>query len=58
MTEKELENIYNEAYRPVYWTAFSLLKNEQDAEDVVQDTFISFITNYSDLKDTGKAVAL
>ena len=58
MTEKELENIYNEAYRPVYWTAFSLLKNEQDAEDVVQDTFISFITNYSDMKDTGKAVAL
>lgn len=58
MTEKELENIYNEAYRPVYWTAFSLLKNEQDAEDVVQDTFISFITNYGDMKDTGKAVAL
>ena len=58
MTEKELENIYNEAYRPVYWTAFSLLKNEQDAEDIVQDTFISFITNYGDMKDTGKAVAL
>lgn len=26
MTDKELEKIYNEAYRAVYWTAFSLLK--------------------------------
>ncbi len=58
MTDKELEHIYNEAYRPVYWTAYSFLKNEQDAEDVVQDTFISFITSYGDLKDTSKAVAL
>ena len=58
MTEKELEKIYNEAYRPVYWTAISFLRNEQDAEDVVQDTFISFIKSYGDLKDTSKAVAL
>ena len=58
MTDKELEHIYNEAYRPVYWTAYSFLKNDQDAEDVVQDTFISFITSYGDLKDTSKAVAL
>ena len=58
MTDKELEQIYNEAYRPVYWTAYSFLKNDQDAEDVVQDAFISFITSYGDLKDTSKAVAL
>ncbi len=58
MTGKELEHIYNEAYRQVYWTAYSFLKNDQDAEDVVQDTFISFITSYGDLKDTSKAVAL
>ena len=58
MTDKELEHIYNEAYRQVYWTAYSFLKNDQDAEDVVQDTFISFITSYGDLKDTSKAVAL
>ena len=37
MTEKELERIYNEAYKPVYWTAMQLLKNESDAEDIVQD---------------------
>ena len=52
MTDKELERIYNEAYRVVYWTAMQLLKNEADAEDVVQDSFIAFIESYSDIKDT------
>ena len=58
MTENELERIYNEAYKSVYWTAFSLLKNEADAEDIVQDTFVSFINSYSGLTDTTKAVPL
>ncbi|MBO4650671.1 MAG: sigma-70 family RNA polymerase sigma factor [Clostridiales bacterium] len=58
MTEKELEKIYNEGYRAVYWTAMALLKNEADAEDVVQDTFISFIEHYGNLEDTSKVVAL
>ena len=58
MTEKELEKIYNEAYKAVYWTAMQLLKNEADAEDVVQDTFVSFMESYGNLEDTSKAVAL
>jgi len=58
VTDKELERIYNEAYRAVYWTAMQLLKNEADAEDVVQDSFIAFIESYSDIKDTTKATAL
>ena len=58
MTGKELEMIYNEAYKAVYWTAMSLLKNEADAEDIVQDTFVSFIESYSELTDTTKATAL
>ncbi|MBO4637051.1 MAG: sigma-70 family RNA polymerase sigma factor [Clostridiales bacterium] len=58
MTDNELEKIYNEAYRAVYWTAMSFLKNEADAEDIVQDSFISFIKNYSEMDDTGKATAL
>ena len=58
MTDKELEQIYNESYKAVYWTAMSLLKNEADAEDVVQDTFISFIESYGNMTDLSKAVAL
>ena len=58
MTQKELEKIYNESYRAVYWTAMALLKNEADAEDVVQDTFVSFIESYGNIEDTTKVVAL
>ena len=56
MTDKELEKIYNEAYRAVYWTAFALLKNEADAEDVVQDTFVTLIESYDSLKDKDKVL--
>ena len=58
MTDKELEQIYNESYKAVYWTAMSLLKNEADAEDVVQDTFISLIESYGNMTDLSGAVAL
>ena len=56
MTDKELEKIYNEAYRAVYWTAFSLLKNEDDAQDIVQDTFVSLINSYDSIKDKTKVL--
>ena len=56
MTDKELEKIYNEAYRAVYWTAMSLLKNEADAEDIVQDTFMTLIESYDTLEDKNKVL--
>ena len=56
MNEKELERIYNEAYKAVYWTAFSLLKNEADAEDVVQDTFVTLIESYDTIQDKTKVL--
>ena len=46
MDNKELERIYNDTYRSVYWTAMSLLKNEADAEDIVQETFVTLIGSY------------
>ena len=57
MTGKELEQIYNEAYKAVYWTAMALLKNEADAEDIVQDTFVSLIESYDSIADKTKVVA-
>lgn len=56
MTPKECEKIYNEAYRAVYWTAMALLKNEADAEDVVQDTFVTLLESYDTLQDKTKVV--
>ncbi|MBR3057927.1 MAG: sigma-70 family RNA polymerase sigma factor [Clostridiales bacterium] len=57
MTEKELEELYTQAYKAVYWTALNLLKDEDEAEDVVQDTFISAYEHYDTLQDKTKAVA-
>ena len=54
MTDKELEKIYTEAYKAVYWTAMALLKNEADAEDIVQDTFVTLIESYDSIKDKSK----
>lgn len=56
MSDKELEKIYNEAYRAVYWTALSLLKTEADAEDIVQDTFVTLIESYDTLNDKDKVI--
>jgi len=57
MSEQELEKLYNEAYKSVYWTAFSILKNKEDAEDVVQETFVTAFERYDSLNDKTKAVA-
>ena len=56
MTDKELEKIYNEAYKAVFWTAMALLKNEADAEDVVQDTFVTLIESYDSIRDKAKVM--
>ncbi|MBO4473983.1 MAG: sigma-70 family RNA polymerase sigma factor [Clostridiales bacterium] len=56
MTTIEFERIYTESYRAVYWTAISLLKNEAEAEDVVQDTFVTLLESYDTLQDKTKVV--
>lgn len=57
MTGKELEQIYNEAYKAVYWTAMAFMKNEADAEDIVQDTFVALIESYDSIKDKSKVTS-
>lgn len=57
MNNEELTRIYNEAYGPVYWTAYQLLKNEADSEDIVQETFVSLIESYDTIKDKTKVTA-
>ena len=57
MNDKELEQIYNEAYKAVFWTAMSLLKNEADEEDIVQDTFVTLIKSYDSIRDKSKVTS-
>ena len=57
MNDSELEKIYNEGYRAVYWTAMAILKSEQDAEDIVHDTFVTLIKSYDSIKDKNKVLS-
>lgn len=39
--EKTFEIIYNKYVNLIYYIAFSIVKNKEDAEEVVQDTFLN-----------------
>ena len=51
------EELYNKASGAVYGLAISILRNPADAEDVVQDTFISIYDNANKYQPNGKAMA-
>ncbi|SKA33280.1 RNA polymerase, sigma 29 subunit, SigE [Chitinophaga eiseniae] len=40
------DDVYNRHWKPLYRTAFRILKNEQAAEDIVQDTFVRLWENW------------
>ena len=46
-----LEEIYNGTRQMVYFTALEIVRNEDDAEDVVQDTYIKVFQNIARLQD-------
>ncbi len=47
-------SLYEMTYQRMYFLAYSILKNEQDAQDVVQETYIKILKHIKSLKD-GKA---
>lgn len=57
MNRQEQEKLYRETYKMVYWTCLSLLKNKEDAEDMVQETFIAAFEAYDTLNDKERAAA-
>ncbi|QJB30153.1 RNA polymerase sigma-70 factor [Chitinophaga oryzae] len=40
------DQVYNRHWKPLYRTAFRILKDEQAAEDIVQDTFVRLWENW------------
>lgn len=51
------EELYNQTSGAVFGLSMSLLANASDAEDVVQETYISIYNNASKYKGKGKAMA-
>ena len=52
-----LEKLYDAAAPAVYGMALSILKNEADAEDVLQETFVSVLKSASGYTPQGKPMA-
>lgn len=50
MEQKEWKVIYEMYYKPLYLYALSLTANQQDAEDLLQETFVKAFLSY---KNTG-----
>lgn len=53
---KAFEKLYNETSRTVYFICLSFLNNEQDAQDVMQDVYITAYNKVSQLQDKDKFV--
>jgi RNA polymerase sigma-70 factor (ECF subfamily) len=55
--KKAFEQLYNQTSGAVFGLAMSILANQSDADDVVQETYISVYNNASKYKGKGKAMA-
>ena len=51
------EEIYKMTYPKAYAVAFQIVKNEQEAQDMLQDTYVSAIKNIGSLQDPAKLAA-
>ena len=51
---KYFEDIYIEYYDKVYFIALSVLKNEQDSEDITQEVFTQVYKSINSLDDVNK----
>lgn len=52
---EKLEQLYDLYEQKMYAVAFSILHNEQQAEDVVQETFIKLLKNIKKIKEPSDA---
>lgn len=53
-TNEQLTELYEKTYKSVYAVAYSIVKNEQDALDLTQDTYIAAFEKIESLSDQAK----
>ena len=49
MPERDFDSIYTDFSRLVYWAAYGVLSNREQAEDVTQNVFLSVLSNMDKL---------
>lgn len=54
---EEWKEIYQKTYRKAYAVAFQIMKNKEDAQDILQEAYISAFKNIESLKNKEKAGA-
>ena len=47
----DFEQIYNEYYRDVYYYSLSFIKNQNEAEEITQETFVKALTSINISKE-------
>ena len=52
--KRDFEQIYNQYYKLVYYVSYNLVKDQELAQDIMQDTFISFMNHIEDYDEQGK----
>jgi RNA polymerase sigma factor (sigma-70 family) len=53
-TELDLESVVSELYSPLYWFAFALTRNETQAADFTQETFLILAKQHAQVRDVTK----
>jgi RNA polymerase sigma factor (sigma-70 family) len=53
-TELDLESVVSELYSPLYWFAFALTRNETQAADFTQETFLILAKQQAQVRDVTK----
>lgn len=53
---KAMEELYQQTNPIAYYTAFGILGNEQDALDIVQDSFVTVFSKLNELKDNSSFI--
>ncbi len=52
--EQSFRDVYNSYNRLVYYIAFTILKNKEEAEEAMQDTFVRLMETIDSYQDQGK----
>ena len=52
--KKDFEKLYYQYYKLVFYVSYSLVKDQELAQDIMQDTFVNFMNHIEDYDEKGK----